>query len=111
MATIGPAASPTIRPSLSVNLLTWTAVNRLNYRFHRPLGFRHARISAIAVNLVARVFGLRTLAGDHDSAALSVYLDGMLVGSFERQEKQRPQHFDHVIIGVTVSYTHLRAHE
>jgi len=54
------------------------------------------------MNLVACEFGLRTLAGDHDGAALGVDLDSVLVGGFERQEEQRPQHFDHVIIRVIV---------
>ena len=54
------------------------------------------------MDLIARKFGVRTLTGDHDGAACGIHLDGVLIGGFERQKEQRPQHFDHVIVGVIV---------
>ena len=54
------------------------------------------------MDLVAREFGMRTLASDHDGAAFGVDLDGVLIGGFDGQEKQGAQHFDDVVIGVIV---------
>jgi len=54
------------------------------------------------VDLIASVFGVGTLAGDHDGAPLCVHLHGMLIGGFERQEEERSQHFHHVVVGVVI---------
>jgi hypothetical protein len=54
------------------------------------------------MDLVARVFGLRELTRDDDRAPRRIYLHGVLISGFEGQEKERAQHFDHVIVGVLV---------
>src|SRR5579864_7382191 len=54
------------------------------------------------MDLIARVFGLRTLTCDDNRAPRSIYLHSVLIGGFERQEEQRTQHLDDVIVGVLV---------
>ena len=54
------------------------------------------------MDLVARILGLEALARDHNRAPGGVHLHSVLVGGFERQEEQRSQHLDDVIVGVLV---------
>ena len=54
------------------------------------------------MDLVARVFGLRALARDDNRAPGGIHLHSVLIGGFERQEEQRSQHLDDVIVGVLV---------
>jgi hypothetical protein len=54
------------------------------------------------MDLVACEFGVRSLAGDDDGAAFGVDFDGVLIGGFERQEEERSEHFNNVVIGVVV---------
>ena len=54
------------------------------------------------MDLIAGEFRLRELTGNHNRSALGIYLDRMLIGGFERQEKQGTQHFNYVVIGMFV---------
>ena len=54
------------------------------------------------MDLIARVFGLWALTCDDDSAPRGIHLHSVLIGGFERQEEQRSQHLDDVIVGVLV---------
>jgi hypothetical protein len=54
------------------------------------------------MDLVARVFSLRALTGDHNGAPRGIHLDRVLIGGFNRQEEQRTKHLHHVIVGVQV---------
>ena len=69
---------------------------------HRSFGLGHAWVRSVGVNLVAREFSRRALAGDDDGTAGGIHLDRVLQSGFRGQEKEFLQHLDDIVIGVLV---------
>jgi hypothetical protein len=75
---------------------------RLDHRAHRSFRSSHARIGAIALNLIAAELGLIAFASHDDGAAGGVDFDRVAISDLGRHHEYLAEHFDDVIVGVIV---------
>ena len=54
------------------------------------------------MDLVAPVLGLREFARHDNRTPRGIHFYSVLIGGFDRQKEQRPQHFHYVIVGMLV---------
>ena len=54
------------------------------------------------MNLIARVFRLRQLAGDQNRAAAPVHFLGVPVGLIQGEDENPLEHLDYVVVGMIV---------
>src|ERR1041384_4457889 len=67
---------------------------RLDHSAHRPLGPSHARVGAVAVNLIAAEFGLLPLAGHDDGTTRGIDLNCVIEGHTWRHHKELAKHLN-----------------
>jgi hypothetical protein len=69
---------------------------------HGSLGLGHSGVSSKAVYLIAREFGLRPFASNHNCPSCGVHFDRVLKGCVQRKEEELLQHFYNVIVGMLI---------